>query len=294
MVCDGNIEVGWIAAISKRLVTVGILVGSDVKWVSSGESNVLIFWSVVNAVFTHEFKRFIRIISFENSNSTLGKRDAKTIGFSVAEFNSVSCFKVWLRVAACTDANKIVFTDGNIVDFRDELHLFLRVVIERNRLAQGVHMIIWKRFFRKWRRRTVHSSWRSCLFHHRWLNLVLSCIHITSDKLKLGIKVSLSWTVVDSDPSTDVSFSFSVIECDWIIWFPRKASCSVSYFTISRDSSFTENFPIQSGNCEKSLWKWSKPNTFDVVENLYPGFSLKNVSGVMAKKNSIDFEAIFS
>lgn len=102
-----------------------------------------------NAVLSDKFEGSVTVVTFENTDGTLGEGDAKSIFLAVAELNLVAGLEVGLRVAAIADADEIVLAHLDAKDFRNELNLFLRVIVEGDWLTEGVHVVIRKRLFRE-------------------------------------------------------------------------------------------------------------------------------------------------
>ena len=142
VVGDGEVETCAVASVGVGLVLGCDFVSSNVEGVSSGQSDILVLGSVVDAVLANELQRSIAFVSLEHPHDSLRQRNTQTVGLLVSELYLVGSLDVALRRATRSNGNKVVFPDIDVVDLRNELHLLLGVIVQRNRLAQGVHVEI--------------------------------------------------------------------------------------------------------------------------------------------------------
>ena len=80
---------------------------------------------MVDAVFPEELERIVGGISFEDSNCAFGKRQTQTVHLRVLNLDLISSLQVHLVGTASVDFDEVVFSDLNIVDFRNKFHLLL-------------------------------------------------------------------------------------------------------------------------------------------------------------------------
>lgn len=142
VVGDSQVQASAVASVCEGLVHGNDFVGSDVKGITSGESDVLIFWSVVDAVLTNELQRSVALICLKYSHNPLRHRNAQTVGLYILKLHLVCSLDVVLRRSSRTNGDEVEFPDIDVVNLRDELDLFLGVIVQRNGLAQGVHVVI--------------------------------------------------------------------------------------------------------------------------------------------------------
>lgn len=144
------------------MVVLHNFIGCDVEGVPGGNCEVFVLRSVINLIFADELKRTVSSVSLEDADNSLGKGYAEFIGFGVPEFDLVSGFQVSLFIASSTDGEKVIFSDGDVVGLGDELDLLLRVFVDRDGLAQGIHVIVREGFLLKGR-----WSCSQTLCHHK-------------------------------------------------------------------------------------------------------------------------------
>jgi hypothetical protein len=142
VVRDGQVEVCGVASIGVGLVFLGLLVGRDVEGVSGVKSNLLVLRGVVDTIFSYKLKRTISVITLEDTDCTLRQWNTQFVGLFIDKLYLIACFDIFLFVTAGIDRDKVVFADSDVVDLGDELHLFFRVVVEVNQLAESVHVVI--------------------------------------------------------------------------------------------------------------------------------------------------------
>ena len=123
-------KISWVSTIAKAFVILGYFLSSNVEGISCSDLDFLIFGSMIDFILSDKFYRAVSLISFENSYSSFGQRNSKSICVCVGELNFVACFEVLLSWASCIDRDDIVFSDLETINFRDELDLLLRVIIE--------------------------------------------------------------------------------------------------------------------------------------------------------------------
>ena len=74
VVPDCQVEISIVPWSIETSSVVGNLVSWDVEGVTSSQGDVLVFGSVVNAVFSNELKRSVGWVFLENSDCSFGKR----------------------------------------------------------------------------------------------------------------------------------------------------------------------------------------------------------------------------
>lgn len=75
MICNGDIHFCLIPIILESLFWLNIDISNNIKSCSSWYGNILIFWSMVDLIFTNKFKTVISCIPFKNSNCSFRKRN---------------------------------------------------------------------------------------------------------------------------------------------------------------------------------------------------------------------------
>lgn len=247
---------------------------------------------MVYAVLTNKLQWAIGWVSLENSYNAFGERDSQSVFETILKLYLITGFEVVLRVSSWTNRNKIVLPYINAIYFRNKLNLLLWVIIQRHSFTQSVHMVVRKWFLRKgWCRVSHHIS--TCEFKHSdWT--ARDSIDITSNKFKLSIVVSLSTSVINWNPSSNISLGLVVIQCYWVIWLPWKTSSSICNLAISGDGLVAEDLPAESGDSKESIRQRREMYSFDIVQHLYSTVSFKNVSISKTKQSSIQFKAFLS
>lgn len=251
---------------------------------------------MVDAVLSHELEGAVGVISLEDSHCPFGKRNAQAVSLAISEFDLVAGLEVGLGVASRVDGDEVVLPDGDVVDLGDELYLLLRVIVQRDWLTEGVHVIVRERFLRE--RGSVighgHHGRGYCLEHHDWLGGILYCIDITGNQFKLGILVSLSRPIINGHPSTNVCPSLILTQRHRVIRFPRESSGPVCYLAIGGDGLVAEYLPVEGGQGEKAIGQGWKVDAFDVVQHLYAIVGLEDVPGVVAQEGAVELVALIS
>jgi hypothetical protein len=118
-------------------------------------------------------------------------------------------------------------------------------------------------------------------------------IDISSDQFQFGIDVFLATVVINSNPTSNISFGFVAVKGYRVIRFPRKSCCSIGNFAVDFSWIFTENLPIQSGNRKKSIRKRRELNGINVIEDINSIFSLDDVTIVEAKEFACNSFGLF-
>lgn len=139
-----------------------------------------------------------------------------------------------------------------------------------------------------------HHGGGYCLEHHDWLGSILDRIDITGNQFKLGILVSLSRSIIDGHPATDICLSLILTQRHRVIRFPRKSSSPVCYLAIGGDGLVAEYLPVEGGQGEEAIGQGWEVDAFDVIEHLYAIVGLEDVPGVVAQEGSVEFVALIS
>lgn len=154
-------------------------------------------------------------------------------------------------------------------------------------------MIVWKWFLRESWSCVTHSS--SHHGHSNWARgNVLNSVYISRYKFQLSIIIFFATSIVNCYPTSYICTWLSLIQCNWVIWFPWKASSSIGDLTICSDRLTAENFPTQSGQSKETLWKWVERNSLNVIQYLNSSSCLDDISITISKQSSIKFDTFFS
>ena len=87
---------------------------------------------MIDFILTDELKGVVSIIFFENSNNSFWEWNSKPIFLRIQKSYKVFGNKFLLIVSSCVNLNFMITVDRNIENFRNELNLLLRRLVQSN------------------------------------------------------------------------------------------------------------------------------------------------------------------
>ena len=115
-------------------------ISNNVERIASVQSDGFIFGSMVDAILSYKLEGVIIFVFFEHPDCPLRKSNPQLVLLRVFDIYFVGDLPVCLIVCPSIDTQLIVLSDLHPKYLRDELHLFLRFVVESHWVAEGVEM----------------------------------------------------------------------------------------------------------------------------------------------------------
>ena len=291
VVPDGQVQVGHVASSVESPLVAGNFIGWDVEGIAGGEGDVFIFRGMVDGILPDELKRAVGWVFLEDPDCAFGQGDTQFVVFGVGEFNFIAGFSVLFIPSPRVQVDQVVFSNWNSVGFGNELHLLLGVVVQGYRFAESVHVEIWEGFLREGGR----GSWSFSSKSHIWAwsrkgnsAVIADNIDITRDEFEFGIFIHFSTPVVNGDPTSNISFFFSLVQHNRIVRFPLESGGPVCDLAVGGDGLLTKDLPVEGGFGEETRRQLGQFNPINIAVDFNSVAGFDDVAAVVAQEDAWD------